>query len=429
MSNPTRLPSEIRIPPTGLPRPTPRTGPGSIPSNLLPGIASSPVTIAPNSQQPQTSVPDIPVIPDTPKDELIQQIKDAGFSTPVKCINAAVDVDSFTRHSRAYIRIVSLIRSISLKVSLKQLPESASCDSAIKITRILDKVDEIMETVPPLEGPRRFGNLAFRTFQDKLIKNADTFLQEILGKSKVLSPEQNPFIELTPYFLGSFGSRQRLDFGTGHELSFLAFFGGLCAIDLVEEDISGEDILFVFERYFNLIRKIIMKYSLEPAGSHGVWGLDDHFHLPYILGSAQIVDITQPDTPTPRFSPKTVLKRHFVERHRKTNLYFSAIAFINEVKKGPFHEHSPTLNDVAHVATWHKIHRGMVKMYIAEVLGKFPVVQHFYFGTGFYPWVDKNTGKKLPSTEIEENFETKSAAAMHLLNSHYLSDRPIGSNE
>ena len=65
-------------------------------------------------------------------------------------------------------------------------------------------------------------------------------------------------------------------------------------------------------------------------------------------------------------------------------MYFSAIGFINDVKKGPFWEHSPVLYNVSGIKDgWGKINKGMIKMFLAEVLGKFPVVQHFPFGSMF----------------------------------------------
>jgi serine/threonine-protein phosphatase 2A activator len=140
-----------------------------------------------------------------------------------------------------------------------------------------------------------------------------------------------------------------------------------------------------------LIRRLILTYTLEPAGSHGVWGLDDHSFLPYIFGSAQFspavsssgefkAEGSLPSAP----NPGDVAKALAVERERNRNMYFSAIGFIYDVKRGPFWEHSPILFDISGVkAGWAKINKGMIKMYHAEVLSKFPVVQHFPFGSLF----------------------------------------------
>lgn len=134
-----------------------------------------------------------------------------------------------------------------------------------------------------------------------------------------------------------------------------------------------------------------MTYNLEPAGTHGVWGLDDHSFAPYIFGSAQLTRAISDDEAMPlegsvRGAPKTgdITKAAVVEDERQTNMYFSAIGFINDIKKGPFWEHSPMLFDISGVKDgWGKINKGMIKMFNAEVLSKFPVVQHFPFGSMF----------------------------------------------
>lgn len=40
--------------------------------------------------------------------------------------------------------------------------------------------------------------------------------------------------------------------------------------------------------YLALVRKLQKVFKLEPAGSKGVWGLDDHQHLSYLWGASQL---------------------------------------------------------------------------------------------------------------------------------------------
>ena len=126
------------------------------------------------------------------------------------------------------------------------------------------------------------------------------------------------------------------------------------------------------------MRKIQLTYLLEPAGSHGVWGLDDYHFLPFLLGGSELINHTEVCT------PDDIHKEYLIDKYKDEFMYLNCIAFIKTVKKGiPFAETSPMLNDISAAASWKKVAVGMVKMYQAEVLHKFPVVQHLKFGSIF----------------------------------------------
>lgn len=279
----------------------------------------------------------------------------------------------------------------------RERPDSTTLPiSVARVIRILDNCDLLIDETPPLTGPRRYGNFACRSWHDKIEAEGANWLLEFTSKKGLID-------ELAYYLLNSFGSALRLDYGSGHELSFVAFVGGLLECGFLEKEVLGTDLLVIFARYYEITRRLIVEYNLEPAGSHGVWGLDDHFHFIYILGAAQF---NLPDDKRgSEYIPPVlqVLTSQVIESYKETNLYVNAIAFIFKIKLGPFHEHSPIIYDIHHsVSLWSKVLSGLLKMYDVEVFGKFPVVQHFWFGSGLYPWKDAETKVELPIRQSEK---------------------------
>ncbi|KAI1211279.1 Phosphotyrosyl phosphatase activator [Annulohypoxylon truncatum] len=368
----------------------------------------------PPPQPPQSGAGSFPVLETL--DPSVQHV----FIKPVKQINDGPDVPKFLK-SKAYRDIGTFVMQLNRamcprksvgddgkdKIRTFQIGseyETQPVESIRKLQNMLAKIESYIDEAPPDQGPRRFGNISFRKWYQLLEERVADLLKEFVPDNVLsfgLGGERNKVRatavdELTAYLLGGFGSAQRLDYGTGHELSFLAFLGCLWKLGAFQDGKPGGEIersivLGVFEPYLRVVRRLILTYTLEPAGSHGVWGLDDHSFQPYIYGSAQLSRAITDSEPMPiegslfrAPKPAQVVKAEYVEQERKRNLYFSAIGFINDVKKGPFWEHSPILFDISGIKDgWGKINKGMIKMFNAEVLSKFPVVQHFPFGSLF----------------------------------------------
>ncbi|KAK4130934.1 Phosphotyrosyl phosphatase activator [Trichocladium antarcticum] len=358
---------------------------------------------APN---PPSALPHLPLLPPSHPHT---------FLTPTKKIHTGADLTHFLA-SRAHHDICAFIHQLNRAlvprktppITTKDNPEEtetetkggrvqtfpltaaprADPDAVRRLQGLLQQVEAIVDEVPPETGPRRFGNAAFRSWFDVLEGRVAGLLRGYLRA-------------------------QRLDYGTGHELSFLAFLGGLWKLGVFgagsrDGEVERSLVLGVFEQYLKVVRRLILTYNLEPAGTHGVWGLDDHAFLPYIFGSAQLSRPIADAEPVPLEGslpgapkPSAIAKPASVEMYRDSNMYFAAVGFINDVKKGPFWEHSPLLYDISGIKDgWGKVNKGMIKMFSGEVLGKFPVVQHFPFGSLFSWDLDPDAEAPLQSVHL-----------------------------
>lgn len=210
-----------------------------------------------------------------------------------------------------------------------------------------------------------------------LVEQGEELIVETLNKSEKGRElvGKNIQIELKGYLEQSCGDPVRIDYGTGHELNFLCFMLVLSVTGYFgPEDFAGL-VHCVFKDYIDLMRKIQTKYKLEPAGSHGVWGLDDYCFLPFVFGAAELSNHAS-------YTPDSIHNDVIVNAEAQEYHYFGSIKFIKDNKShAHFGEHSPMLNDISAVPNWEKVSMGMIKMYKAEVLQKHPVMKHFLLGS------------------------------------------------
>ncbi|KAF9446465.1 Phosphotyrosyl phosphatase activator [Macrolepiota fuliginosa MF-IS2] len=291
------------------------------------------------------------------------------FQQPRKFILIKDQLEWF-QTSETHKKIISYIETLNEAVVGVKLADPCEESEGVKaLLSVLDKVEQICKETPPVNNAAsRFGNPAFRSFYDK-VHEVSPQLHETLPNM----PKES-VLEVSVYFNESWGNRARIDYGSGMELNFLCWMYCLERLGVVKPEDHRALVIRVFWRYLNVMRTLQSTYWLEPAGSHGVWGLDDYHFLPFLWGAAQLRGHKY-------IRPKSIHDPEVVEEYSKHYIYFACIAFINSIKTASLRWHSPMLDDISAVKTWDKVNSGMIKMYLAEVLGKLPVIQHFLFGS------------------------------------------------
>ncbi|KAL8786909.1 MAG: hypothetical protein Q9213_002540 [Squamulea squamosa] len=332
--------------PERLPRLTPRKKP-SPPQNTLP-------------------IPETPPLPPQADPQTLN------FHEPTRCILSSHDHELF-QVSPTYNLIISFVFSLSEAAADKKisLVHSNNVPDVIgSLLSILSGVDKtIRQCLPADQGGSRFGNPSFRDFFDTIALQSSPW-HSLLGV-----PSSSAIAEVSTYLHNSFGNRARIDYGSGHELNFIMWLLCLNRLSILPPSTFPALALLVFPRYINLMRKIQSTYYLEPAGSHGVWGLDDYHFLPFLFGASQLLH-------HPYIRPLSIHNELILEEEGDEYIYLDMVreTMASKSVKG-MKWTQPMLDDISGAKSWEKVEQGMRRMFVKEVLGKLPVMQHFLFGS------------------------------------------------
>ncbi|TKX20561.1 serine/threonine-protein phosphatase 2A activator-2 [Elsinoe australis] len=348
--------------PSVVDRPT-EDGPGQVPD-----LSSKLPKLTPRRSSKQTEGPAKPR-PETPHFTAPPQRDSFTFVRPSRRILSKKDHDIFLA-SPSHDLVTAFVFTLSESVEDTSISSVKSRDQVPIITsllKVLDEAESIVAECPPVDTESRFGNKSFQDFVDKVESRLESW-------HELLQVPKEAVIEVSTYLQHSFGNRSRIDYGSGHELNFVVWLLCLNRLSLLPQSTFPHIALVVFPRYLRLMRLVQVTYYLEPAGSHGVWGLDDYQFLPFLFGASQLLH-------HPHMRPMSIHQSMILEEFSKDYLYLDQVAFVNSVKNvDGLRWHSPMLDDISSAKNWMKVEAGMRRMFLAEVLGKLPVMQHFLFG-------------------------------------------------
>lgn len=246
-------------------------------------------------------------------------VDERNFVVPEKCVKSVNDMVTWEK-STAYYDIIGFINAISQAIQGKRFSTKLDPSPiADNILRIFDDMNKLVDETPPLDQPQRFGNKSYRDWFEKMKTTSPSLLKAAL-------PEQyHPaLIEVSAYFIESFGNATRIDYGTGHELAFIMFLCALYKIHALTENDNLHTGLKIFNSYLLFVRRLQLTYRMEPAGSHGVWSMDDYQFVPFIWGSAQLA-VNAP------FEPHRFLEEDVIERYKTEYYFIGCIDYINQV--------------------------------------------------------------------------------------------------
>lgn len=152
--------------------------------------------------------------------------------------------------------------------------ECRESDVTKGMVSLLDKLDVWIEETPPIEQPQRFGNQAFRTWYKKVkevlfhcffqiiwnsycarfFRNDIRVILSQQGATQLLQealPEQfhRAVPEIMLYLAEGFGNPTRIDYGTGHEMSFIMLMCCLFKIGALLEEDKVAAVTRIFNRW------------------------------------------------------------------------------------------------------------------------------------------------------------------------------------
>ena len=144
------------------------------------------------------------------------------YTRPLRYIFDLQDLHAFSA-SPAHEELLKFIAAVNAAVAEKSqsAAAAAACDvspACQALLAVLHELSSWVDAIPPIQQPMRYGNKAFRQWHARLVERAADLCATVLPPTAAAAA-----VEVAAYLCESFGNPVRIDYGTGHETTFVVF--------------------------------------------------------------------------------------------------------------------------------------------------------------------------------------------------------------
>lgn len=149
-------------------------------------------------------------------EELLKFASALNSAVADRALSSTVDVPPVRRATSAPLRACAghwptlTVRRAPHHARPPHLPQAAHA-----LVESLHAMGRWIDEIPPIQQPMRYGNKAFRSWHARLVREAPHVCERVAGAAAA--------VELAPYLTECFGNATRIDYGTGHETTFVVF--------------------------------------------------------------------------------------------------------------------------------------------------------------------------------------------------------------
>ncbi|XP_050430705.1 serine/threonine-protein phosphatase 2A activator-like [Adelges cooleyi] len=266
-----------------------------------------------------------------------------------ECSEAFGDIVAFMRQMNEEVQ-----GTVQSKITIACSDQSTKPPWSSRVQMVLDILNNVHAWATHNQSDINSGYSPvslFQKFHKMLHSDGHTLIVQMYG-----AIGSHLTVELPVYLKQSFGAPENMEYGIQHEISFTMFL----------------IILYKLNFLTPLDEPYVVCLLFDNSRS---FGLNDYHYLPFLWGSAQLIENKC------NILPISIDETRTAKLYKSDFIFMDCLHNLHSLKQSePFWKHSYQLWSLKSLSNWEKVNQGLMEMFKRDLLNNYDIVKHLVFG-------------------------------------------------